>query len=147
MPNLPIPGSIIRPLASVPSISSNNMATTSDATGYFEINNLVPGTYEIIPMFPGINFNPPAFSITITDSNVALNFDASGDLINELQTQSSLPLNLICPINHGPITPGTFTIEGYIKLSPLTKPYTEVITIINDETIAENYRNSLGFGL
>jgi hypothetical protein len=142
-------GSTITPLQTTPSISSNNIATTSDATGYFEIANLAPGSYQIIPMFSGIDFNPPAFNVVITDSNVTLNFDSSGDLINVLQTQSNLPqTDGICPLNLSSGSPGTYSIEGYIKLSPPTIiPYTEILTIITDETIANNYRNTLPFSL
>ena len=142
-------GSTIVPLSSAPPILSNNMTTISDATGYFEIVNLAPGSYEIIPMFSGIHFNPPAFNVTITNSNVTLNFDSSGDLINVLQTQSNLPItDGICPINSSSSSPGTFTIEGYIKLSPKTTiPYSEILTIITSEEMAANYRNTLEFEL
>ena len=143
----PETGSIITPLQTTPPILSNNISTISDATGYFEISNLAPGSYEVIPIFPGINFNPPAFNIIITNSNVTLNFDASGNLINLLQTQSNLPVtDGICPLNTSSYSPGTFTIEGYIKLSPKTPiPYSEVLTIITDEDMATKYRGTLGF--
>lgn len=145
------PGSVTTPLPTIPPVVANNaIVVSSDATGYFQIINLVPGDYTIVPTFPGVTFNPPAFHVTITNSNVTLNFDASGNLINQLQTGSVLPPVMdtgTCFINQTTVIPGTFTIEGFIKLSPPTGTnYSEVITVITEEDKARRYRDTLGFG-
>jgi len=134
------------PVISPPTVNSNTIAATSDSTGYFVINNLAPGDYTIIPSYPGLNFTPAAFEVTITNSNVVLNFNASGDLVNQVATSSTLPTptGMMCLIDtNAPGQPGTYSIEGYISLQFASDNYQSVIVVITEEDSASEFRNTI----
>lgn len=134
------------PVINPPQNPSNTIGATSDSTGYFSINNLAPGDYTIIPTYPGLTFVPAAFEVTITNSNVILNFNASGQLVNEVATSSTLPTptGSMCLIDTAlPGQPGTYSIEGYISLVFPSDNYQSVIVVITDEPSASEFRNTI----
>jgi len=130
------------------SVSGSNNASLiaySDSTGTFQINNLVPGIYTVVPIYTGLVFIPNSIQVTITNSNITLNFDANGNLINQVASQSILPIPspnscLINPQQQG--NAGTYSIEGYISLGN-SVGYSSVLTIISDELLARQYRETL----
>lgn len=145
-----VPGvnSPVLPVQKPPQLANNAISVSTDSTGYFSINGLSPGNYTIIPQYLGLQFSPAAFHVTITNSNVQLYFDASGKLVNQVATTSSVPAaptGLMCLIdtnnNSGGV--GSFSIEGYIGLKFPTDEYRDILTIITDEDLAKKYRRTI----
>ena len=116
----------------------------TDATGFFEFINLSPGSYTVTPNTEGIYFTPAIANVKITNYNVQLYFNAFGSTLNLVQTNSSLPENTeLCFINQAEGNSGTFSIEGFINLED-NSTYTNILTIITNESIASKFRETLG---
>ena len=134
--------SIYVPLYTVPPIDGDAIIVQTDATGYFSIDGLQPGTYTIIPQYPTLAFSPPAYDVLITDSNISLSFLVGGELINDVATGSSVPTPSpgVCLTTASSNVAG-FSIDGYIGLQLAYEQYNEVITVITDENIASAFRD------
>ena len=128
-----------------PPIEANAINVQTDATGYFEIINLVPGNYIVIPHSPGLIFTPPSYNVTITNSNVQLYLTADGALINQIETTSTLPVNTgpNCFIDQTIGNAGTYSIEGFVLLKE-KELYQNILTIATSEDSASNFRETLG---
>lgn len=121
----------------------------TDAMGYFSINNLSPGTYTIAPVIDGVVCEPPSYVVEITNANVYLYFGVDSSLINQLIPKTINSTNSIQNNNHTVCyvrndvssTPGTFSIEGFIKF--YEGDYTDIITIISDTTKRDRYLGTL----
>jgi len=129
--------------APTPAVNQNTIQTMTDASGFFELLNLQPGVYTVTPIYPGLSFIPANFVVTITNANVQLYFNASGALVNQVKTNSVVPANTgaDCFIENPQGNAGTFSIEGFISLVNIQ--YQNLFTIVSDENIATNFRETL----
>jgi hypothetical protein len=126
-----------------PPFSNQIVNVPSDATGFFQINNLTPGNYTVIPHYPGVTFTPASYEVTIVNSNVELSFTASGNVVTNMETCSVVPVITGdgCFIDQTQGQPGTYSIEGFIVIADNT--LSNIFTVIIDPNIAQDFRGTL----
>jgi hypothetical protein len=111
------------------------ITVTTDSTGYFHIGNLQPGTYIVTPIMSGMAFNPSTYTITITNENVTLYFNADGSFKNETFIPVPLPPNPtgMCVVNPNTGAPGTFSIDGFVLTSDFISGKSIIVTASNED--------------
>ena len=116
--------------------------TTSDATGFFHVDGLVPGSYEVIVSLAGTAIHPSSTNVTITNANITVYFQ-SGDTFT---SQSGLVVPLppppsMCHVN--PAGPIGYSIEGFI-VQNISNSFTPVIVTAANEDDAKAFRQTFG---
>lgn len=124
------------------------ITVNTDATGYFHIGNLPPGSYLVTPVSQTIKFSPPSFNITISDANVTLYFHADGSFANSTLTPVPLPLNTSgqCVLIPNNDQPGTFSIDGFVLPGDYSA-YTSILVTAVSEDEAAKFRQTFGMNV
>jgi hypothetical protein len=112
----------------------------SDTSGYFYIDNLIPGTYTVTPIYDNLTFVPSSITVTIINQNISLNFNATGSFAES--TLIAQPLYPVEVTTTNTSVVGNYSIDGYITPS-ITDIGQSILIIASNETDAANFRSGL----
>lgn len=115
-------------------------SATSDSNGFFHVDGLSAGTYQVSITIAGAVVSPSPVKVIITDENIKLYFEING-------TFETIP-GLIIPIQNlgmcyiiPPGGPG-FSIEGFI-IPNIAKSYNSIIATAANEDDASEFRQTI----
>lgn len=130
--------------------AQTNLSYQSEVTpdGYFIINNLPNGTYQVTPSLYGYKFNPANSTVILNNNNENISFTILN--IDSIQNYVKPITYSMCKINSNDATPGTFSIDGYIlpdnSVITGSNSYQSILVVITDKNLAQAYQQTLSNG-